>query len=133
MSSSSYDPAPPPPGGETAELVNGRPMSPRSSYWPDRRPVAAPRATLTSLATAAGCIALPFVIDLLGGPPWRALWLLLAFGIGFVAQAGMDTARPRSGDRVGVWTYRLTYLFLPVLAVGLVVVVGDPFAANIYR
>lgn len=58
---------------------------------------------------------------------------MLVFGVSLLVQAGMDTARPRPGDRIGVWTYRLTYLFVPVLAMGLVLVVGDPLAADFYR
>ncbi len=127
----SYEPAPPAPRADPAGLVNGRPMSrPHRSYWPDRNPLPSGRATLGQFAAAASMFVVPFAVDGLGGPPWRTLWVMFAFGIAFLVQAGMDTARPRPDDRVGVWNYRLTYLLLPVLIAGLVLLLGDPFATG---
>lgn len=99
----------------------------RTSWWPDRRPVSTPRQHLVGLLSVAGALAAPFVIDLLGGPPWRALWVLFGFGLGILVQVGMDAARPDPQDRVGVLVYRWVHLTAPLLACLLVLLVGSPF------
>jgi hypothetical protein len=126
MSASPYEPAPPAPPGPPAPLVNGRPMSNTYSFWPDKRPVATPRQHLGLFVSAAVAFCAPFAVDLVGGPPWQAMWVLFAFGVGFVVQAGMDTARPRAEDRVGVVVYRVTYLLTPVLVIAMVLLLGGP-------
>lgn len=63
---------------------------------------------------------------ILGGMPWQSMWPFFAFGVGLLVQAGMDTARPRPADKVGVYVYRTTYVLAPVAVAVLVLVLGGP-------
>jgi hypothetical protein len=131
MSSSPYQPAPPPPPGAPAPLVNGRPMT-RTSWWPDRRPLPTPREQVWALVGAVALVLSPFVVDLAGGPPWRTLWIMSALGVALLAQAGMDTARPPAHDRFAVRLYRTVYFALPFVVTYLVLAFGTPGIFEVY-